>query len=496
MDNLVARSMHHKHHNCNPFPISRLTSHVPHALPISTFDFQLSALLPILYHPANMNQDLNSPTGTRGRLTRALSRLRTQLGPFVWGAALVFVIQRGADVANLVCKLFLGRVLEPLDFGAVEPIFATISMLSLPPAIIYGTAVKSISRLRSQGEDAQCRALVRDLQRLAIVGSALSFVVVFALRHFILTRLHLNSPLFIWMIATMFAMAWWGPLIQAIIRAEYRYRLLSFNSIAGPFLAVGLTILLAGTLSLGLEGAIAARVLSGLIMVAILIVLIRPSYKGNRAPYSEERSAMLKMVLPMAVLYIGATLALNFDRLFVRNFMIEHSAGLSAILMLGQIPGLVIAPISFVLFPMAAAEHASGRALERLMRRATTAGILITVASSLGLALVATPVLRFWRPEFAPYGRYVWVYALMTGLRSLNGVLATIEMARHEYRFLWFFALPTLLACAALYIAQDYSSLTITLPTVLWTLVAAHLTTFITITAQLAHRPVAEVQTS
>ena len=298
-----------------------------------------------------MPDDGPTTTAPRTRFSRAAAKLKQYLGPLAWGTAIVFVIQRGADVANLACKVFLGRVLPPLDFGAVEPILATIGMLSLPAGVIFGTAVKSISRLRSQGKDAQCRALIHDLQRVALIGSMLTIGVTFLLRDFILTRLHLEDPAFIWMIAIMFATAWWAPLILSIIRAEHRYRLLMFSNLLGPFLLVLLTVTLVGALQLGLQGAIIARALSGVVIITILMLAIRTSHRGPREAYPEERALMLRMLPPMAVLAVTGTLALNFDRLFVRNFLLHDSAGLSAIFMLGQIPRLFIAPIGFVLPP-------------------------------------------------------------------------------------------------------------------------------------------------
>ncbi len=423
---------------------------------------------------------------TPGRARRLIMRWRTRLGPLAWGTALVFVIQRGNDIANLICKLFLGRVLEPLDFGAVEPIMAVAGVLAIPAAVINATAVKSISRLRSQGREAQCRALIHDLEIIATVGSVLSIAIVFALRHFILSRLHLESPVFIWMIAIMFATSWWAPLVLSIMRAEHSYHLLPISYIVGPFVNVGLTVILAGVLGFGLEGAIAARVASSCIIIAILQSLIHARHRGSREPYPEERAAMIRMLWPVGVLAVTGTFALSFDRLFVRNFMVEHSAGISAIFMLGQIPMLIIAPLSFVLFPIAAAQHASGQALGRLLLRTTFAGIAVTAACCLGFAFLATPLLRLWRPEFAPYGHYVWVYGLMAGLQAIGGIMTQVEMARHEYRFLWFYALPILLACTGVYLVQDYTSITVSLANLLWSLVAGQALALAGITTHLA----------
>ena len=423
------------------------------------------------------------------RISKALTPLRSRLGAFGWGVLVVFLIQRGADIANVVCKIFLGRVLPPLDFGAVEPIGATVAMLSLPPAIIYGAAVKSISRLRSQGEEAQCRALIQDLQIVALVGSTLSVIIVFILRNFILTRLHLESSFFIWMIALMFAMAWWAPLALSIIRAEHNYKLLLVNGTISPVLLVALTVILVANLNLGLKGAIAARVLGSLLVLSFLFLYIRHHHSGTKEPYSAERAAMLKMLFPMSIVVFSSTLAINFDRLFVRNFMLQDSPGLSAIFMLGQIPRLAITPLIFVLFPVAAAQHASGKELGRLLRNTVFLTSLVIAGFCVTFSIIATPLLHLWRPEFAPYGQYVWIYALMTGLHSLNAVIAQVELARHAYRFLWFHAIPITLACGGIYILQNFTAFRFTLPQVLWTLTAAQILTTISTTAYIHFRP-------
>jgi O-antigen/teichoic acid export membrane protein len=277
----------------------------------------------------------------------------------------------------------------------------------------------------------------------------------------------------------MLIASWWGALVGAIIQAEHRYRLLSINSVVTPFVLVGATVLLAGVLNLGLEGAIAARTFAVLLILGVLLYLLRASSKGTREPYPEERSAMMRMLLPMGVLAVSAAFAANFDRLFVRNFMVEDSAGLSAIFTLGQIPRMMLAPLGFVLLPIAAAQHASGRQLGHLLLRSVAISALLIATCCIGFALFATPVLNYWKPVFAPYGRYVWIYALMGGLQALGGIVAQVELARSRYSFLWFMAPPVPIACAAIYIAKDHFGIPISLDALLWTLTAAHALAFL-----------------
>jgi O-antigen/teichoic acid export membrane protein len=416
----------------------------------------------------------HTPSPRPKQLKGLMDNARRYLGPLGWGTAIVFVIQRGTDVANLICKIFLGRVLPPMDFGAFEPLLSTAALLALPAAIIFGTAVKSISRLRSQGEDAKCRALIHHLTIISTIGSVLSIACTLLLKDFILTRLHLDSDFFIWMLCLLFVGTWWGALINCIIRAEQRYRLLSVNSLITPFAIVATTILFTGVWNLGLKGAVGARVLTTLAILLFLIAILSKSNRGSRAPYPEERTLMLQMLIPMAALAFNSTLAGNFDRLFVRNFMVEESAGISAIFTLGQIPRLLLSPLGFVLLPVAAAQHASGRQLGRMLVKTIAISAILTAACCIGFALFSTPVLHFWKPIFAPYGRFVWIYALMTGLQSLCALSAQVEFARSRYRFLWLMAPPVPLACAALYLCHDYLHLPVTLDSLLWILTAAN----------------------
>ena len=82
----------------------------------------------------------------------------------------VFVIVRCGDLANMVYKIILGLPRYDVDFGAVDPVFSVMAFLIIPAMIVFQVGVKSISRLRAQGEDEKCRALVLNLVRIAAVA--------------------------------------------------------------------------------------------------------------------------------------------------------------------------------------------------------------------------------------------------------------------------------------------------------------------------------------
>jgi O-antigen/teichoic acid export membrane protein len=393
------------------------------------------------------------------RLPSFLSPLRSRLGPFFWGAGVVFTIQRGADVANLIIKIILGRILSPLDFGAIDPIYGTVAIIGLPATIIFSAAVKSISRLLAQEREAHCRSLIQHLMLLALAGSVISVLLALSLKGFILTRLHLKSTTYIWAIGLLFSTAWWLPLANALLRAKLHYRYLILPRIVSPLALVILTILFVRVFGLGLKGAVFARGAEGLVTLLIVAPLMFSMCIGPKASYADERKILLRVLGPMAIFVLVSTLGLHFDRLFVRNFLVEHSGGYAAILTLGQIPTLLIAPIVFVTLPIASAEYASGQQLDRLYRHAMSLAAVGTVGATVFFTLVAQPLLQVWQPDFLPYAKYVWVYTLATGLLAMLNVSAQIEIARHAYGFLWAHAIPILGFCGLLYVMQNKATL-------------------------------------
>ena len=62
--------------------------------------------------------------------------------------------------------------------------------------------------------------------------------------------------------------------------------------------------------------------------------------------------------------------------------------------------------------------------------------------------------MRLWAPSFAPYSRDVWVYALAMGLHGTIEIVGSVRLARSEYGFLWFVALPTTAMCGGLYMMR------------------------------------------
>lgn len=380
-----------------------------------------------------------------------MTSLRQRVGALGWSTILVFLAMRLGDVANLVNKVILGRTLKLQDFGAVDPVMSVVAVLSIPVSVIFQVGMKSISRLHAVGHEEQRRALVQDLSKLAFAGAVASILVVYAMRPVLLDRLHLQGDIYVHLLAGLFVLAWATPLLSAVMQGEHRYGILVLPSVVSGAGVLVCTWILVVLLSLGLSGAILARIVSSALAAGALFMVMRGSFVGARRSYREEWSVMLRMVLPMTAYAVGSALLVHFDRLLVRNFLLEQSGGYGAVVTVGAIPQYFLGALTFVVFPVAAGEHARGRGLDRYRRIAAGVGTAVTAGCGVVFAVFGERLMAAWNPVFGPFGGALWVYAVAMGMQGLIDLLVSIEMARHRYGFLWLLVLPALGYCGFLY---------------------------------------------
>ncbi|MBN2302257.1 MAG: hypothetical protein JXN60_07065, partial [Lentisphaerae bacterium] len=365
-----------------------------------------------------------------------ITRIRNRLGPLGWGTLLVFFAYRLGDVAAVAAKVVLGRWLPDEDFGAIEPIFSVLAVMCVPITILFQASVKSISRLQEKAQTDEMTGLLRDLIKITCVGSVVSVATLFLFRRLILLGLHLPDELWIvTLIAGLFALAWWNPLMMAVLQGKQRYHMVGMFVGFGPFLVLALTIMFVGMMNMGLTGSLLARVVGSACWVGIVMALMSSSFRGRRGDYRAELIVLRGTLLPMSVFILFQTILMHCDRLFVRQYMISDSGGYGAIVTLGQIPLWLISPMIFVLFPLVSAGHVGGRDIRYLLRQAMIFGLVIGGTCILVLFFSSCLLFRLWKQSFVPYAGYVWIYTLVMVLHALTEVIARVELARNRYAF-------------------------------------------------------------
>ena len=383
-----------------------------------------------------------------------------RFGTFGAYGLVVFVLARIGDLGMLSCRFLLGRYLPDADFGAIDPFLAVLGLVVMPVGIICTTGMKSLSRLLAQGEKEKSAGLVRDLALITLAGTIVVVVIIAGGQSYIMARLHLTSRVYVALMILLAIFAVWNPLFGTVIQGRQRYVPFALISTTlPPFLLAGLTLLCVGMLGMGFAGALLARVGMGAITLAAMVPWMVPFWKGRRAEYRSELRSAAGALAPVAVFAISTLVLMTFDRLFVRNFLLNDSGGFAAIVTLGQIPLWLVSPLLVVLFPMASADEAVGRDTSRLLRQCIVAGVFFTLLSAAGFAVLANPLFSLWKLEFIPYAGLVWPYAIAMGLHAIICTIATFEIARHRYGGIPYIAAGTLLFCVVLYFVRGWISL-------------------------------------
>jgi O-antigen/teichoic acid export membrane protein len=391
----------------------------------------------------------------REALRNLIQQIREKLGPLAWASVVVFAITRCGDIVFLLTKLYLGRYLSPDDFGAIDPLNSAVLVMCLPVSILFTATAKSISRLNALEKIEQRRSLMRDMIFVAILGSLVTGVLVYIFRGFVLSRLSLRSAAYAAVIVPMFAVAWWRPMCNAIIRGTQRYWLLILPMAISPIIILLLSVFFIGYLGWGLWGALMGQLSGWALWIIAFIWCIRPEFRTRRVRYAEEKKVIRESIVPIAILLTTTTLLGNFDKLFIRNFITSESGGYGAVVTLGSVPALIIGAVVFVVFPLAAAEHATGQGFKRFLLQALAMGFCVTATCAIGFWLFGYQIMELWRHEFAAFSRYLWLYALAMGLHGMVMTFSHVEVARHEHGSLWVLVLATLLMCGLIYFGRS-----------------------------------------
>lgn len=399
-------------------------------------------------------------------LQRGLNRMVLLVGPLATFGVIAFVFARIGDLAMLATRVLLGKHLQDTDFGAIDPVLSTLTLLSIPATFFCQSATKTISRLNAAQEPQQCAALVRHFFILMLVGGLAISLLVWLISPVLLSRLHLEDyqawlPLFL---AAWIALAWGQQLFSAIFQGLQRFVMLSMLGALAPIILAVLTLIFIVFYNTGLTGALVTRLASGLLVTILAAWVLRGFIFAPRASYRTEWPTIKQALVPAILMITSTTLLISFDKLFVRNFLPDDSGGLGAIITLGQIPMWFLLPLVTVLLPLVSAEHAAGSDVSRWLTQAVAIGTVVTVGSALLFGIAATPLFAWWKPSFVPYANLVWPYALAMGLHAVILLVVNFEFARHEYGSIVWLTVVSCISCAALYLLRG----SITLPIIVW----------------------------
>jgi O-antigen/teichoic acid export membrane protein len=340
------------------------------------------------------------------------------------------IVGGGTIVAGLLGVAFQSLVshrLQPMDYGSVFAIVSLITFIGLPASAFTLVMARETSRDRANGQEAPSAALLRNGNRVLILGGTGLAIVLAALSPLLAQFLLVPVNLLLAAAAGMpFTLAL--PLLLGEFQGEQRF-------VAFSTLAVGQAGLkLVGAVALGAiwgpVGIIAGISLAGAIAyTASYLMLSRKLSLKTRLPWFRSAASYLAVIVPST---LALAVLLSADVLLVKHYFPTRVAGeYSALAALGRAIFWGATAVATVLFPKVVFRGAQGKGGSYLVGVSL---LLVAVGGLVGLGLLAFVsrwlLIAFAGIAYADVAAYLPWYGI--GMIMLGG--AAVLIATHQSR--------------------------------------------------------------
>ncbi|MFH1561198.1 MAG: oligosaccharide flippase family protein, partial [Patescibacteria group bacterium] len=275
----------------------------------------------------------------------------------VSGSLVLFVAGMVTNLGNYLYHLSMGRMLGPVDYGALAALISLTYIFSVPGSALnlattkYATSFKSIYK-----------RLILLLGLTSLILLPIGVLTTGWLADFIKVQ-----PA--WLVFPTFIFACLGILVGVNFSLLQGY--LRFGLVAGlGVLQIGFKLVLA-VLLVYLGGRTASAFLSVLVGIGLVLALtIKPVLalpKSNNLDLSWRQ--LLVYAFPAFLLGLAFTSLYTSDILLAKRFLPDLEAGYyAALALLGKTIFFSVSPVSSVLFPMVARRLESGKPYRSLLK--------------------------------------------------------------------------------------------------------------------------------
>lgn len=378
------------------------------------------------------------------------------MGDLWWYTGLIFLAQRFSDAINMFVGLWLvPKCVPTAELGAVLPLAQFIGLIGLPLGVLAIPFMKYLCVYGGKGEYGKVKSLLRDVFVGTGVLALLTVLIAWLVLPFLFERCRVAT-------GSLGLLIVLGSVIAAVStifgNAIQGLKLFDSAVLIGLFSApVRLATMLVTMPFRPLAGYFAGQAASsGVPVLGALWVLRKRLGRDVKAvPYwKEDGRAMIRYMIPVAILTIVTTVSGSVDSLVIRHRLSDfESAGYYVLTRFTDITSYAGSAFMVLLFPLVAgAEAKSGSSLKVVVHSVlgtTVAGIAVGVGFAFAGAWVLS-LTDLW-------SGYVSLSGLMLPICVLNvlwmsaACLYTYEMAQGRFRFLWYLAPILSVKCFFLY---------------------------------------------
>ncbi|KKR86705.1 hypothetical protein A2875_02525 [Candidatus Gottesmanbacteria bacterium RIFCSPHIGHO2_01_FULL_46_14] len=356
-----------------------------------------------------------------------------------------------ANIGAYLYHLFMGRLLVPNDYGALQSLISLSNLLNVPIASMNTVVAKFVSRYVGRDEPQKIASLYYQLRKLFFIFLIIGGTVFLLFSDMIMNFLHLDS--------------WVNVLILDIALFFGLVNFLNRGVLQGLSLFVPLTItqfieafgkfffgVVAVVLGLRIPGAFGAFVLVMFISYAYMIRVLHGKL-GTFTPQSLPLREMGRYAIPSGLMTIGITALYNTDVVLVRHFMTGYEAGLYAGLsVLGKIIFFGTAPVTTVMFPLVSEAHARGEAFHRIFLLSLFFLLGIAGTTTLIFALVPTLAMKaLIGAQYLDAVPYLTTFSIFISLCAVIYLFVNFFLSIHKTRSVYVVLLAALIQAVAIW---------------------------------------------
>lgn len=362
---------------------------------------------------------------------RLIERFRSS--SIAQGGLAFFVASIGLSLSNFIFHIVISRLLGPSNYGALGALLNVVLLLAVPLGAVQAIITRTEAACnngKSQGIGVRA-AVIRSF----LVG-AIFTVLFIALAPFLSSYLHLSSIWLIVLLAGWILPALVGAVLQGVLMGRLRFGPVSVAMILGS----GISRLIFGVvlveMGLGLQGAIAATVLSQIMATLIVFFPLASEFIHSKKQYI---GIGLKGSILTLTALVGYWVMATEDTVLARHFLSPHDAGwYTAGATAGRIALFLPGAIALIAFPKFSQDKGRGELARQTLRWSLALISFLGLLTAVVLAVVPSLVISilFGSSYLGAAGavRILGFEAAGLGIASL---LMYFHLARESYNALY-----------------------------------------------------------
>jgi O-antigen/teichoic acid export membrane protein len=350
--------------------------------------------------------------------------------------AVYFIVSLLGSLVNLLCRVVLGRMLTPAQYGEMEAMMQVGAWASIPMCAVQTAVTREVARARGEGRVDHIGAIIlivgREMCFYAMIAATIMFLIAPCIRDF----LKLNSVWPVYATSAVVLSGFLSVVVSGGLQGDHRFWRLGISSLFGPLSRVGLSWALIRP-GFGATGALVAHAGSGIVMSLAGLCFVWDLIKKRTRDVVALGRMHRQMVLIMVTLGAGTVFG-GIDIVIVKRvFSVLEAGDYARVSAMVRLALFSSGALTVALFPWVASEQAGGRKTGHLLGKALTVGLGLGVGAAILFTLVPGLVLGIFYGEVS--ADMVFWTRLM-GWAMIPGNLLTIvfqyQMARQEYGFL------------------------------------------------------------